>query len=124
VQLAIGDVLGLGRIVAFPDDRRLVGALGEMPVDAVGRHVQHAVVIPADMDVAGVVDVAHRPVAVGLDPVDALAVLAPEFGGILDRRFVHRLVFGVVDIGALGPFGADVDQFIGHRSLPPAFAAN
>ena len=56
LQFAIGDVLGLGRIVAFPDDRRLVGASGEVPVDAVCRHVQDAIVVPADMDVAGVVD--------------------------------------------------------------------
>jgi hypothetical protein len=34
--------------------------LAEMAVDAVGRDVQHAVMEPADADVAGIVDVAHR----------------------------------------------------------------
>ena len=35
VQLLIGDVLGLVGIVAFPDDRGLLGALRQMPVDAI-----------------------------------------------------------------------------------------
>ncbi len=118
VQLAIGDLLRLRRIVAFPDDRGLVGALGEMAIDAVGRHVQHAIVVPADTDVAGIVDIAHGAGAVRLDPVDTLAVLAPESSGILDRRFVHRLVLRFVDIGALGPIGADGDHLIGH-GFPP-----
>src|SRR5207342_1320037 len=107
------------RIVAFPDDGDLIAAFGQMAVDAIGRHVQHAVVIPADVDIAGVVDVAHRARTVGLDPVYALAVFAPERGGIPDRSLVHRLVLGRIDIGALGPIGADVDQFIGH-GFPPA----
>ena len=86
VQLAVGDLLRFGRIVAFPDDGDLVGALGEVPVDAVGRDVQHAVVEPADADIAGVVDVAHGARTVRLDPVDALAVLAPELDGIRRPR--------------------------------------
>ena len=45
---------------------------------------------------------------------------AKFWGEILDRGLVHRLVLGVVDIGALGPLRADVDQVIGHRFLPPA----
>jgi len=118
VQLAIGDLLALRRIVAFPDDRDLVGAPGEMAIDAVRRDVQHAVMEPADADIAGVVDVAHRAGAVGLDPIDPLAVLAPEPDRVLHRRLVHLLVFGVVDIGALGPLGADGDQFIAHGILP------
>ena len=114
VQLAVRDLLRLRRIVAFPDDRGLVGAPGEVTVDAVGRDVQHAIVEPADADVAVVVDVAHGRGAVGLDPVDPLAVFFPEFGGIRGRGLVHGLVLGVVDIGALGPVRTDGDHLIGH----------
>jgi len=35
VQLLVGDLLVVLGVVAFPDDRDLVGALGQMPVDAV-----------------------------------------------------------------------------------------
>jgi hypothetical protein len=120
VQLAIGDLLGDSRVVAFPEDRDLVTALGEVAVDAVRRDVEHAVVEPADADIAGIVDVAHRVGRIGLDPVDPLAVLAPELNRVLDRGLVHRLVLGVVDIGALGPIRADGDQFVAHGH-PPNF---
>jgi hypothetical protein len=40
-------------IVAFPDDRDLVAAGGEVPVGAVGRDVGDAVLEPADRDLAG-----------------------------------------------------------------------
>ena len=53
VQLAVGDVLGLRGIVALPDDRGLVAALVEMPVDAVPGDVEDAVLEPFDRDVAG-----------------------------------------------------------------------
>ena len=46
-----------------------VCALGEMTVDAVGGDVQHAVMEPADADIAGIIDVAHRIGTVGLDPM-------------------------------------------------------
>ena len=43
VQLAIGDVLALARVVALPQDRGLVGARRQMPVDAVVGGVERAV---------------------------------------------------------------------------------
>ena len=108
VRLAVGDVLALGGIVAFPDDRRLVAALGEMAVEAVGRDVERAVIVPADADVAGVVDVLH--LAEGLDPVDALADLAPEAFGVGDGAAIHLLVFPGVDQRALRGVGRDGKQ--------------
>ena len=54
VQLPIGDLLRLVRVVAFPDDRDLVAALGEMAVDAVVGDVERAVLEPFDRDVAGI----------------------------------------------------------------------
>ena len=106
VELAIGDLGRFLGIVALPDDRHAVGALFQMPVDAIGRDVERAVMKPLDLDVAlvgAVLDLGVR-----LDPIDALAVLAPEPLLVLDRAFVHLAVFLVVDPRALG-------DRIGHR---------
>ena len=123
VQLAIGDLLRFRRIVAFPDYGDLLTAPGEVAIDAIRRHVQDAVMEPADANIAGVVDIAHRARAVGLDPVDTLAVLAPELDRIGDRGVVHRLVLRLVDIGALGPVRADGDQFVAHEIPPECLVA-
>ena len=112
-------------IVAFPDDRGLVGALGQMAVDAVVGDVQRAVLEPFDRDVArrerGVLDLVER-----LDPVDALGLLGPEAVRVGDRALVHLLVLGLVDEGALLPLGGNlVDLVVGHRLLhaQPRFRA-
>ena len=100
----VGELFVVLRIVAFPDDGRLIAALGEMAVDAVVTDVQRAVLEPLDRHVVRVVGgVLH--LAEGLDPVDALGLLGPETVRVLDRSLIHLLVFGVVDEGALPPFG-------------------
>ena len=102
VQLPVGDLLVLGRIVALPDDGDLIAARGEMPVDAVGGDVERAVLEPFDRHV-------RRPegrvldARVGLDPVDALADLAPERVGVGDRAVVEALIPLRVDPGAGRP---------------------
>ena len=94
--------LGFVGRVAFPDDRGLVGALGQMAIDAIVGGVGLAVLVPIDRDVMRIPrDVAD--LGVGLEPVDALALVAPEAVGVLDRALVHLLVAGLVDPGALGP---------------------
>ena len=122
VQLAIGDVLRLGRIVALPDDGGLVAALVEMAVDAVPGDVEHAVLEPFDRDIAGreggVLDLGE-----GLDPVDALGLLGPEAVGVLDRARIHVAVLVLVDKGALGPFRGYVVNLVGHR-FPSSLAAS
>ncbi len=99
VQLLIGDLLVVLRVVAFPDDRGLVGALSQMPVDAVVGDVGDAVLEPFDRDVAGaergVLDLARRSV-----PVDALGLIGPEGVRVLQRARVGFPVFGLVHIGA------------------------
>jgi len=82
VRLLVGDVLAVLGIVPFPDDGRLVAALGQMTVEAVDRGVERAVVEPLDVDIAGVGDVLD--LGIRLDPVDTLAVFGPESFGILD----------------------------------------
>ena len=117
VQLPVGDVLGLRGIVALPDDRGLVAALVEMAVDAVPGGVQDAVLEPFDRDVAGgegdVLDLVE-----GLHPVDAPGLFGPEAIGVGDRAGIHFAVFGVIDIGALGPIGGYVVNFLGHPYPP------
>ena len=97
VQFAIGDLARFRRIVALPDDRDLVAARGEVPVDAVHRDVGGAVLEPFDRRRCRGAKLGVLHLGVGLDPVDALAVLAPERVGIVDRRRVPGLVGRAVD---------------------------
>src|ERR1700693_4497049 len=106
MQFLVRDPPVFVRIVAFPQDRDLIAALGEMPVDAIVRHVGDAVLVPFDRD-AVQVERAVLDLAVGLEPIDAFADLAPEAVGILDRTRVHVPVFRRVDEGALLPLGRD-----------------
>ncbi len=118
VELAIGDrAVRRGRIVRLPEDGGLVAALVEMPVDAVGRDVEFAVLEPLDRDVrcveGGVLDLGER-----LDPVEPLGLLGPEAFGVHHRAPVHLVVFCPVDKGAPGPLGRHRMHGLGH-SFPP-----
>src|SRR3546814_3668914 len=56
---------------------------------------------------------------VGPDPVEPLAVLAPEALGIGDRAGVHVVVLGAIDVGRPGDgFLHSDDRFFGHLPLP------
>ena len=122
VQLLIGDVLGILRIVAFPDDRGLIAAAVQMAVDAVVGDVGRAVLEPFDRDVGlvegGVLDLAER-----LGPVDALGLLRPRTRRVGERAPVHLLVFGVVDEGALLPLGGHFVNLVRHFVILHAHAA-
>ena len=106
VQLAVADLQIVRRIVALPDDGGLVGAGGQVTVDAVGGNVEGAVFEPFDGDVRIFVG----PVAGlgrGVDPVQAVLLVHPEAIGLLDGLTVHGLVLGRVDVSGLG-------QCLGH----------
>src|ERR1700710_1701328 len=102
MELTIADVSGFGRVVALPDDRGLVSAGFQMPVDAVVGYVENAILEPFDRYIAGrergVLDPRERS-----DPVDALGLFGPESVRVLERARIHLAVFGVVHPGALGP---------------------
>src|SRR6266545_1331114 len=87
-----------------------------MPVDAIVRDVGDAVLVPFDrhaMQVErGVLDLAVR-----LEPIDALADLAPEPVGVLDRARVHLAIFRLVDEGAALPVGRDLVKLVRHDLL-------
>src|SRR5262249_25245224 len=60
--------------------------------------------------------------AVGLEPVNAFALLAPEAVRVLDRLRVHRPVFGVVGERTLRPVCWNVVDLFSHRFLRTAVA--
>ena len=118
MQLGIADMPGIRRVVAFPDDGGLVAAAGEMPVKAVGGGVERAVAKPADVKVRLVIgDVAD--LAVGLDPVDPLAMLGPEGVGVGDGCIIHRLIAAIVDqrVGD-GALARGKQSVLGHIHPP------
>ena len=119
VQLAIGDLLRVLGVVAFPDDGDLVAALGEMAVDAVIGRVGGAVLEPLDRHVMrierGVLDLGER-----LEPVNALGLSGPEAVGIGERTVVHGAVLGAVDERALGPVRGNFVHLVRHFLLHAA----
>mmetsp|Transcript_27214 Transcript_27214/g.49756 ORF Transcript_27214/g.49756 Transcript_27214/m.49756 type:complete len:380 (-) Transcript_27214:71-1210(-) len=99
VQFAVADVLcPVLRAVGFPDDRRLLAARLKVPVDTVGGNVQRAVGVPVDRDIPQrVVDIFD--LGVGLDPIDPLALLAPERIRIGKGSRIHRVIFCRIHMG-------------------------
>ena len=98
-QLGIGDMArGRVRVIGFKDDRGLVGAGRQMPVDAVHAGIQHAVLEPFDRDLAqgeiGVLDL-----GIGLDPVQPLALAAPEADRIGHRFGIETVIIRRLDMG-------------------------
>src|SRR6185437_9250491 len=113
MQFFIGDGFGLRGIVAFPEDRGLFGALGQVTVDAVGGDVERTILEPFDREVLWLPrDVLHF--GERLDPVQPLGFLAPEPVRVLDRARIRLLVFRAVDQRAFFPFVGNGDQGVGH----------
>ena len=118
VQFAIGDLLVVVGVVAFPDDGNLVGALLQVAVDAIVGDVENTVFKPLDRHIVrtktGVLDLLGR-----LEPVEALGLLAPELGRVLHRLGIHLLVTSFVNQGALFPSGRYRIDFLGHGVFLP-----
>ena len=98
VELLVGDVLAHLGVVAFPDDGGLVGAVLQVAIDAVGGDVELAVLEPFDRDVVEV-ERCILDLGIGPDPVQPLAVLAPERIRIGHGRLVHRRILLRIDVG-------------------------
>src|SRR5262249_15809412 len=113
VELVVGDLAIVVGVVALPDDRSLVAALLQMPVNAVRRNVELTVLEPFNRRLAfegGVLDL-----LVGLDPVQALTVLAPEPFRVLDAVGIPFEISIVVDQCVLLPRRLDAMKLdIGH----------
>ncbi|MCY1441152.1 hypothetical protein D9M71_574550 [compost metagenome] len=99
VQLAVGDVRGFGRVVAFPDDGDLFAALFQVAVDAVVGDVQLATLEPAGLALGEVAVVDRVP---RFEPVEeSLGLFAPEGFRVLDGLAIEALVGLVVKMGTL-----------------------
>ena len=116
VELVVGNLAVVIGIVALPDDRRLVAALLQVPVDAIVGNVELPVLEPFDRDLAGERGVLD--LLVGLEPVDALAVLAPELVRVPDAVGVPFEVSLVVDQRVLLPSRLDAMNVDLRHAIP------
>jgi len=96
VQGAIGDARALAGFVAFPQDRDLVAARRQMPVETIGRYVDLAAVEPTDPEIirreGHVLHRIERP-----HPVELCGLIAPIGIGRIDRGAALMLVLGRAD---------------------------
>ena len=116
VELAVGQRAALAGLVSLEDQRGAVAALGKVPVEAVDREIELAVLIPADAEVVG----AERPVAsLGgqAAPLEPPRLVEPEGVGIGSERGVKRGEFGFADAGAEA--GGDGDDGFTHGTGAP-----
>ncbi len=100
VELAVGDLAVLRGVVPLPDDRHLIAALGQVPVQAIGRHVQRAVGKPLDIDVM-VVEGGALDLAEGPNPVQPCRLFTPESFRVDHRLLIHGPISGLVGQGVL-----------------------
>ena len=113
MEFAIGDVLAIVRIVAFPDDRRLIAPRRQMAIQAIGAHIELGAVEPADPHVALIGGVLDRMPA--LDPVETFRLLGPEAFRVVDRPLVHFKIFIVIAVGPAGPFSGNRIDLLRHN---------
>ena len=96
VQLFVADVPAHARIVAFEDDRGLVGAVGQVTVDAVHADIELAVFKPADVQIVfrerHILDFRVR-----LAPVQHPGLLRPEGLVVVDGLTVKFLVLLLIN---------------------------
>ncbi len=95
VELVIRDLLVDVRIIAFPDDGGPLTMSFQVTVDAVVGNIGQAVFKPLDGDLTlegGILDL-----CVGLEPVNALAMLAPELVRVFNAFLVPFQVLVLVD---------------------------
>src|SRR5437016_2061473 len=88
-----------------------------MAIDAVGAHIQRAVLEPADVEILRVVGNVHH-FGERLDPVDATGLLGPEALRIAERPRVHLLVPRLRHMRARPPFFGNRKYLVGHWGTP------
>ena len=99
---------------SLPDDGDLVPTLLEVPVDTIGADVEGAVLEPFYRHV-GIREACVLDARIGLDPIDTLALFAPELIRLVDALLVELLVFVLVDEGVFFPLlGYLVNSFLRH----------
>ncbi len=117
MQFTVADMAGDVGFVTLEDDSGVITVLVQVPIEAVDRGIEGAVLKPADIHLAafkgGVLDRRVRA-----HPVDALAVLAPEAFGILNGLPVHRLVLRLVHEGMFHGILDGIDAVCSHGVSP------
>ena len=106
MQVTVGNVLRISRVVAFPDNRRMVSTCFKVTVEAVRGCVQCAIVKPFNR-YARCFEVYVPDLCIWLDPVDTLAVLSPKGLRIIDRSAIHIFILGFINMRVFGEFGRD-----------------
>src|ERR1700722_9799593 len=113
VQLAVGDMRADVRVVAFPDDSRLIAMFRQMPVEAGDRRIQRSILEPLDRDIAieaGVLYLRWRG-----DPGDAFGFLSPVRVGVALGTLVMRAVAGLIDMSTRREVRAHREELISGR---------
>jgi len=100
LELAVGDLFVLARLVLGPDDGHLVAAAAEMSIHAVEAGVQPATEEPTAVHLV-VIAVEHR--LPRMEPGQPLGLLGPECLRVVQGEPVQPFVFGqAVDVCLLG----------------------
>ena len=119
MQFAIGNLAVYRRVVAFPDDCRLVAAALQVAVDTVVAGVQFRALEPA---YPGLVEVPIQHPVPGFVPTEKLFCLfCPEAFGVLDRAAIHLFITRRIDVCVGGNrCGYRIDLFLRHPPIPLA----
>ena len=123
MELAVRDGALLAGIVSLPEYRDLVAPGGQVTVDAVHRHVRGAVVVPRDRHLARR-ERCRLNAAIGLEPVDPHAVLAPEPDRVLDGAGVHLGIATRPDQGTFRERFRHIVDVIGHGESSSTLASD
>ena len=117
VEFPVADVSTVCRVIPFPQQGRLLGARGQMPVDAIDADVEFGAFEPACLGLAEITVVQSFP---GLDPVnERIGLLRPESFRRVDRILVKALIAFFVEQAAGSKFiGNREEAFFGHRLDP------
>ncbi len=100
VQHLIGDFFVVIRIIALPNDCRLIGFFGKMTIDTVDAHIQLTAVEPSGRTI---VKIKRLDAGKWLAPGQKLiGLLSPELIGIFHRLLIHGIVFFAINPSAAG----------------------
>src|SRR5215467_5696661 len=99
VQFSVGHATVIAGIVALPQNRNLLRAERQVAVDAIIRSVERSVLVPGNMDVAFEGGISH--LGKRLDPINTLAVFAPEPIGVGERFPVKPEIIIFPDLAEL-----------------------
>ena len=122
MNLAVGDLRIVSRVIALPDQRDLVAPAFKVAVDAVDADIELPAGEPARL---ALVEVVAGDLLPALVPVqEFLGHFRPERIGFLYRAPVHVPVARGVDVRAgFQFFGYGVDGKFGHRAAPGLLCA-